>query len=163
MRWARPGDAKALSCIYDESWRGAYQGLIPHIALMRILARRGVSMWRRQIGRATRSILVIDYDGETVGYAQIGASRSKQYARRGEIFELYILPVYQGLGLGGLLFDEARRVLDGRNYCGLLVWALADNELADVFYRRKGGRPASDDIEHFSGHKLRKRAYLWPS
>ena len=70
-------------------------------------------------------------------------------------------PTHQGLGFGERLFEACRHHLDTRQMCGLLVWALADNEIATDFYWRRGGRPIGQAYERFGGRKLRKIAFAW--
>ena len=79
----------------------------------------------------------------------------------GEIYELYFLPVYQGIGLGEHLFEACRQSLDVRKMDGLVVWALADNDMAIEFYRHRGGKPAGEVIEAFGPIRLAKIGFRW--
>ena len=80
---------------------------------------------------------------------------------QGEIFELYLHPIYQGFGLGEKLFDGARIRLAELRLKGLLVWALADNDAACGFYLRLGGKPVAEGAESFGDISLRKVAFAW--
>jgi len=160
VRPARPKDANALATAYEEAWRGAYQGIIPHLDLERMIARRGPGWWERVLQRRA-SLLVLDFGGEVAGYVTYGPCRVRSGPYRGEIFELYLCPIYQGLGLGTKLFDGARQKLRDGRLNGLLVWALSDNEAACDFYTRLGGRPIAEGAETFSGTSLRKIAFVW--
>jgi len=68
-----------------------------------------------------------------------GANRMPQLAYSGEIFELYLAPEYQGMGLGRRMFQAARGDLSAHGYHSFVVWALAGNERAVVFYEKLGG------------------------
>src|SRR4051794_3260612 len=46
IRHARPQDAAGLSGVHDAAWREAYQGVIPDLALRKMIARRGPRWWR---------------------------------------------------------------------------------------------------------------------
>src|ERR1700678_3232583 len=70
-------------------------------------------------------------------------------AYRGEIFELYLAPEYQGAGLGRRMFDAARSDLAAHGYLSFVVWALAGNDRALEFYRRLGGRGVRRAPERF--------------
>ena len=107
VRPARLKDAAALAAAYEEAWRNAYQGIIPHISLQRMLARRGLRWWESALRKRT-PLLVLDFGGEAAGYATYGRCRLGRAPFQGEIFELYLHPIYQGLGLGEKLFDGAR-------------------------------------------------------
>src|SRR5919202_6612677 len=160
VRPARREDVRALAEAHAEAWRGAYRGIIPAITLERMVSRRGEAYWRAVAARR-QGLLVLVFDGAVAGYAMLGRSRSAN-ARAGEIYELYLRPPYQGVGLGRHLFKEAQRTLADFGFRGLIVWALADNAAACAFYRRMGGRPAAEHVEHLGGANLAKIAFVWP-
>ena len=137
IRPARPKDASALADVYAEAWRGAYRGIIPHLSLERMIARRGEAWWKRAFAER-RPLLVLDFDGAASGYATYGRCRAGQAPFQGEIFELYLHPVCQGLGLGEKLFERTRQRLFDLRLKGLMVWALTDNDSACGFYLSLG-------------------------
>ena len=151
-------DAPALAALYAEAWRCAYRGIIPHLSLERMIARRGQAWWERALDERY-PLLLLDFRGEVAGYATFG--RSRLHRTQGEIFELYLHPIYQGLGLGRRLFDETRTRLLDRRYKDLVVWALADNDSACSFYLGLGGKPIAEDAERFGQVSLRKIAFAW--
>lgn len=161
VRPARPKDARALSSAYEEAWRGAYRGIIPHLSLERMIARRSARWWQRAV-RKRSPLLVLDFDGVAAGYVTFGRCRSGRGPFGGEIYELYLHPTYQGLGLGPKLFDGARAQLASSRIKGLLVWALADNEAACGFYLGRGGKPIAEAHERFGDTAVRKIAFVWP-
>ncbi|ODS03012.1 hypothetical protein AUC71_12125 [Methyloceanibacter marginalis] len=160
IRPARPKDAPALASAYEDAWRGAYQGIIPHLSLERMLARRNLRWWQQSLHKRA-PLLVLDFRGEAAGYVTFGRCRMSRTPYQGEIFELYLHPTYQGLGLGTKLFDGARLRLGEMRIKGLLVWALADNEAACGFYLRLGGKPIAEGAESFGDTTLRKIAFAW--
>jgi GNAT superfamily N-acetyltransferase len=153
-------DAPALAAIYAEAWRGAYRGIIPHLPLERMIAWRGQTWWERALDERY-PLLLLDFGGEPAGYATFGRSRLRHTPAQGEIFELYLHPVYQGLGLGRRLFAATRKRLRDRRYKDLVVWALADNNSACNFYLGLGGKPIAEGAERFDQVALRKIAFAW--
>jgi len=160
FRPAVPADANALADIHDTAWRSAYQGLIPHLPLERMISRRGPLWWQRQIQRGSK-ITVLVFDGAPRGYAAWGTARESWPWPAGEIFELYIEPVYQGVGLGTRLFASVREELARAGLGRLVVWALKDNELACAFYGSLGGTPVAAAPEQFGGVSLTRVAFAW--
>lgn len=161
FRPAEPGDAVAIAEVHRQAWLQAYTGIIPFKPLRAMLERRGFRWWQRAI-RGSTSILVLDVGGTMAGYATLGLNRARALPQEGEIYELYLLPEYQGVGLGRKLFSEARRLLASLGCRGLVVWCLTDNDNAMSFYRGAGGRTVADGAELFDGHRLRKVAFAWP-
>jgi GNAT superfamily N-acetyltransferase len=159
VRRAKPSDAKAVASIFGDAWTTSYRGIIPLLTLDGMVRRRGPEWWGSAI-RSGDGILVLELDRVVVGYASCGRARSRS-RYQGEIYELYILPSHQGLGLGEWLFEGCRHTLDERSLNGLVVWALADNAPAIDFYWRRGGRPFAQSKEKIGGSKLDKIAFGW--
>ncbi len=153
-------DASAVAEIHDAAWRSTYQGIIPHIHLERMINRRGPLWWHRQIQRGSKITLFL-YDGVPQGYAAWGEARGNWPWPSGEIFELYISPVFQGLGFGSRLFGAVRRDLKRQGLIRLVVWALKDNEAACAFYGGLGGVPLTTAPERFGDMSLTRVAFAW--
>lgn len=124
-----------------------------------MIRRRGVEWWRNA-ARSGDSLIVLEADKTMIGYATLGPARSKG-SSQGEIYELYLDPVYQGLGFGEHLFEACRHQLDERRLDGLIVWALVENTAATAFYWRRGGRPIASAIDQIGGAMLEKVAFTW--
>lgn len=159
VRRAKRSDAAALMRVFAASWRFAYRGIIPEAHLECLVGRRDEAWWIKSI-RGDANLLVLEISGEVVGYASCGASRDHA-VYHGEIYELYLDPLYLGQGLGELLFEACRARLDKRGLDGLVVWVLEDNDIAQSFYWRRGGRPVARANVAFGAAKLGKIAYAW--
>ncbi|MEG6508042.1 GNAT family N-acetyltransferase [Methyloligella sp. 2.7D] len=149
-----------LAEVYEDAWRNAYQGIIPHLQLERLISLRGPAWWEDAAGRQNPP-LVVELNGEAFGYATYGQSRQRRSPFRGEIYEIYLDPVYQGLGFGSRLFSAARQRLMEVKLKGLMIWALADNDAACSFYLGLGGKPVAEGAERFGEANLRKVAFAW--
>jgi ribosomal protein S18 acetylase RimI-like enzyme len=159
VRRGRPADAGALADIFRDSWQQSYRGIIPHLHLETMIRRRGTDWWSSSI-KSGEHVLVLEVAGTLAGYATCGASRGRTKAE-GEIYEIYMAPVYQGLGFGERLFEACRAGLDERRLKGLVVWVLAENLPAIAFYWRRGGRPVAKAYDRIGGAKLEKIAFNW--
>ncbi len=160
IRWSKPADTTALAALHRDAWRYAYRGIIPGISLERMIARRGPAWWRR-MHRLGHRVLVLEFDNRVAGYATFGPCRTRSLPRRGEIYELYVRPEFQGIGFGKRLFGEARRHLRANGLAGLLVWSLADNDLACRFYMALGGRERIRGYQRIGGTRLEMIAFDW--
>ena len=160
IRRAEPKDASGIASVHDSAWANAYDGIVPHGALHRMIRRRGEKWWADAIRRST-IVLVLEIDGKIVGYATIGRNRVSTLPYDGEIYELYLNPEHQGIGLGTRLFLAARSELKRRKLSGSVVWVLAENDRAISFYENAGGRAVAEGAEHFDGDRLTKLAYCF--
>lgn len=160
IRRADPSDAVAIAEVHHAAWQGAYSGIIPHRALNTMIGRRGSDWWANAIRRAA-SVLVIEIGGDIAGYCTLGRNRARDLRQQGEIYELYLRPECQGVGLGTRLFKAARQKLADHGLKGMVVWALEDNVGALSFYQGIGGRDIAEGVEVFDQKALRKVAFVW--
>jgi GNAT superfamily N-acetyltransferase len=160
MRLAGPADAAAVADAHRNAWMHAYSGIIPYRALTRMIERRGESWWRKAT-RGPATILVAEVAGVVAGYASLGYNRARALPHEGEIYELYLRPEYQGIGLGYQLFHEARRMLKSLGCNGMVVWCLEDSEIAANFFRSNGGVDAVEGMEDFDDVHLKKLGFIW--
>ncbi|MEM8749854.1 MAG: GNAT family N-acetyltransferase [Pseudomonadota bacterium] len=160
IRRAVNGDSFGISAVHDASWRQAYSGIIPHKSLDTMVRRRDPKWWERAIRHSTR-IFVLESQGQIIGYTTLGANRVSALKQEGEVYELYLLPEFQGVGLGKKLFLQARSELNRMGLSGCVVWALEDNEPACAFYENAGGRAVAEGCETFGDKQLNKLAFVW--
>ncbi len=160
IRPAEIEDASGISAVHDAAWMEAYRGIIPAKVLCRMVERRGPYWWQAGLRRSNR-VLVLDFAGKIAGYATYGANRAPGFPYSGEIFELYLAPEYQGLGLGGRLFRASRRSLSESGLNGTIVWSLAENERAVAFYANMGGNLVGSSHEQFGDERRERLAFGW--
>lgn len=160
IRAAREADADRLSAVQAGAWRGTYRGIIPAVALERYISERDGQWWQRVLNRRSGT-LVVDFDGEIAGYVTCGPVRRRVVPADGEIYELYLHPDYQGVGLGRRLFTAATQHMKVRRLKGMVAWVLDANEPATRFYRGMGGQPLATTGEIFGGQHFKKTAFVW--
>ena len=168
VRRAQPSDGESLADAFAASWQEAYRGIIPAVHLERMVARRGPGWWQ-DAARRRRNILVLDAGAKVSGYATFGpmrmiarmSGRAGGRADTGEIQELYLVPEYQGIGLGGRLFKAACAALRRQNYKRVIVRSLEENERALNFYEGYGGRRLARVEETVGGKTMGLVVYEW--
>ncbi|MBB4954858.1 GNAT superfamily N-acetyltransferase [Agrobacterium vitis] len=160
VRPAAPDDAAALSDAHRQAWQYCYSGLIPHKPLSRMLERRDTAWWRKAT-HGGAIVLVVDIGDTIAGYATLGLNRARTLPYDGEIYEIYMRPEYQGVGLGHVLFNECRRSLKSLGYRGMVAWCLEDCGSAVNFFSSNGGVDLVEGVEDFDGVGLKKLGFIW--
>ena len=160
VRRAESQDARAIAEAHRLSWQHTYAGIIPHRPLGQMLERRGEDWWRKAT-RGPATLLVVDVAGIIAGYATLGLNRARALPQEGEIYEIYMRPEYQGIGLGHSLFGEARRLLKSLGCKGMVAWCLEDSESADRFFRSNEGVDIAEGTESFGDTALKKVGFVW--
>lgn len=157
IRKLRNGDDLfAVSRVYEESWRGAYRGLLPQAYLDGIPAGKWVP-YLEQAGR--ESLLLLDGE-KIVGTANCCASRFPELSDWREIVSLYLLPEYWGKCYGKLLFSAVVEQLEAMGYRDLFLWVLEGNQRARTFYERMGFGPNGTYVDdEIGGMPIREMQY----
>jgi GNAT superfamily N-acetyltransferase len=125
VRPATLADADAIGRIQVESWRQAYDGLLPPetIAAFDVTARQ--QLWRDGLARTPRpgsATFVAVAEDETVGFATVGASTSEDGT--GELYAIYVHPSSWGRGAGRALMERSEESLRSSGFPRALLWVL---------------------------------------
>ncbi len=164
IRRARVEDAAAIARVHVESWRSTYAGMLPEKMLLKLSsARHEARWWRHVLGRFRRRHYVYVADHETdgvIGFGSAGASRDRELTHRGEIYALYLLDEYHGVGIGKALFLAlSARLLEERRP-SMVVWVLSSNP-SRYFYEALGGRRIATRKGCMGGVEVEETAYGW--
>ncbi len=135
IRDITPEDSRsAISNVYEQSWKHAYQGIVPQDYLDSIPKGR----WALHIEEAGRRNLVMVRDGMIIGTSGFGKSRMQNMQDYGEVISLYLLPEYMKKGYGRQLLQAVISELENMGFDKVFLWVLEENRNARRFYERFG-------------------------
>ena len=161
IRQGTSGDAEGIARVHVDSWRETYDGILPPRVLSAQTYARRLALWRQTLSRDTdRLVMVAEAGKQIVGFATSGRNRNAAIPFTAEMYTLYVLPEWQGEGIGQELFRESTRRLSADGYKNVVTWVLADNPSVG-FYEWLGGIPVAERDERFGMAVLRQRAYGW--
>ena len=143
IRPARPGDSSAIAAVVKESWLAANRDILPEDSFSRLT--HSVHMCAL-VTREWPNIQVAITGGAIVGAVGVNPA--------GVIWMLYVLPGYQGCGVGSALYDAAIGTLKRSGRRKALLEVLAANENAVAFYRARGWVPEGRRTEHIPGFRF---------
>jgi len=160
VRQARPADAADLARIYIESWHDAYAGILPH-SLLSAMSHKGQSARWQQTMRGPGAVLIAeDAKIGPVGLASLGPARDKGLGLDGEVYTLYVDPVFTGMGAGRLLLAASFAALTEKKYRSCVIWSHARNN-ACFFYEAMGGKRVGARLTKLMGEETPEVAFGW--
>lgn len=149
-------DPMALSLVYEESWKYAYDGIIPREYLDAIPRGR----WADAARAEGRRSLVLTQGERIVGTSCCSRSRLPEMNDWGEIISIYLLPEYMGRGYGRALMSATVRLLGDMDFGDIFLWVLEENLRARGFYEKTGFRPSGRYLDdNIGGRALREMQY----
>jgi ribosomal protein S18 acetylase RimI-like enzyme len=159
IRPATTADAAAIATVRADSWRAAYEGLIPAAALAGATGPASVSAYIESlITRSCAGILVAEPSPgpagpeqcQVIGFASFGPERdaagqlgappeaSPSGSAAGELYAIYVHPAYWGGQAGWQLLTGIVSRAAAQRYASLSLWVLEANDRARRFYERAG-------------------------
>lgn len=160
IRKATLSDAGGIARVHVDSWIATYKNIVPDTYLNQLTYNVREQLWNENL-KADNNYVAENENGEIIGFADGGKERLEKYvAFKGELYSIYILPNYQGQGLGSLLIERVVNDLKGKGINSLLIWVLEDNR-SRGFYEKLGGQAVDRKTITISGKELTEIAYGW--
>lgn len=157
IRLATTADAAAIATIRADSWRAAYDGLMPAAVLAEATGPASVRAYTEFLtARSCAGVLVAEPQPpgpsghQVIGFASFGPERdaagqlgpppeaSPSGTAAGELYAIYVQPAYWSGQAGWQLLTEVVSQATAQRYTSLSLWVLADNLRARRFYERGG-------------------------
>lgn len=155
-------DIEGIAYVHRESWKTTYRGLISNDFLNLITQEHRIKQWSGIFASLTKDDrIVVGKEGEhVVGFAHGGACREAELGYGGELYSIYILKEYQGMGLGRQLLGNITNHLRTKKYNSMMAWVLEGNPSLE-FYLRMGGTPFMNKEIRIGNETMREIAIGW--
>ncbi|QED47947.1 GNAT family N-acetyltransferase [Cytobacillus dafuensis] len=141
-------DIPQVQKVAKTSWNHTYDGIIPKDIQENFLkSAYNDEMMKRRIDQSF--IYVSEVDGEIVGFANFSPVKED---RQMELGAIYLLPDYQGKGIGSALLHEG--IKHAKDVSQVFINVEKDNKIGKAFYDAKGFKLVSEFEENFDGHLL---------
>jgi len=164
MLFVRPAtreDAGAIAEIDVETWRTAYPGILPDRVLLGLSPKRLAADWQAHLRHRPGDVRVAEWTGVgVVGFGSCGAARHTIDGYAGEVQTLYVMPDFQGRGVGRAVLMALFRRLVASGHLSAAIWVLRDNP-SRFFYERMGGRQIAQRRIPMGGVPIPAVAYGW--
>jgi ribosomal protein S18 acetylase RimI-like enzyme len=159
IRPATVNDAHTLATVHIACWEETYTGLLPADYIAQHNLAKRLAIWTSILSKE-HLVSVYEADGQVVGFVDGGRIRDDVPNYKGEIYALYLLKKYQGLGIGKALFNHMRKLLEANQFHPFTAWVLADNPSL-LFYQKMGARIIGERLEEISGKMVKDIQLGW--
>ena len=142
VRDARIDDIEDMCKVNTKTWLTTYKDILPDYILEKRIEsekQRIINTKNDLIQNPNNIKLVGLFDNKIVGMSYAGLSETNIFPKAGEIYNLYILKEYQGLGLGKLMFYKAIERLLLQEYKDLVIKCIKNNPSC-LFYEKLNGK-----------------------
>lgn len=136
-RQASVADSLAAARVNVQSWRESFPERHQDSDDLSIEGR--AAMFRHRFGASFYRMFVAEAQGQgAIGFVDVGRPRDARWHCDAELYAIYVLKRYQGLGVGQRLFELACEAVLAQGLATMYLIALQDNPHR-VFYERLGG------------------------
>lgn len=134
-------DCLAVCHVVTVAWNETYKGIVPDSELEKLYANEEerTEKWLNVFDREDAKTLVLEIDGEVVGFSHYDAANQDKFPGYGEIRALYIISRYHKYGFGRKLVDESKKEIKGLGFNKMIICCLKGNP-SNEFYKHIGGK-----------------------
>ena len=143
IRPATAGDSETIVQLVREAWRAANENRLPGDTVAKLAQSSRLAGF---VASEWQSVRVAEKDGQIIGVVGVNPA--------GVIWMLYVMPGFQGCGVGSALYDNAIGAMKQAGSRKALLEVLASNENAVAFYRARGWVPEGRRTEHIPGFRF---------
>lgn len=160
IRQAVPSDAKAIAKIQVDTWRATYAGIVADstLAAMSYDDREQKNLSILQGNTCFSFVSVTIEDNDVMGFSMGGRIRDAIAGYDGELYALYVTPLYHGQGIGKRLMIKTIHDLSEKGMEHVVTWVLSENP-SRAFYEKMGGVLLTEKEIDINGQKLKEVAY----
>ena len=140
IRKRRKEDCFDIAKVVTISWNETYKNIVPKWFLEELKTNeqeRALKTYN-EFDENNNNTLVLEINGEIVGFTNYGKTEDTGYSNCGEIMALYIINKYHGYGLGRKLVNEAVKELKKMGFDKMIIACLKGNP-TNEFYKHIGG------------------------
>ena len=160
IRKIKREDCEAIARVVTISWNESYRGIVPDSFLNKLQTNekeRAERMYN-EFDENINTQLVLEVNGDVVGFANFGISDDEEFQHCGEIFALYIVGKYKGNGFGRKLVEEVVKEIKLMGLNQMIISCLKRNKSND-FYKHIGGKFVKERI--YKKLNLPENVYLY--
>lgn len=154
-------DIPQVAKLHVETWQQSFRGIAPQNYLDGLSVEKRQKAFReRFFDEDYRMFVAETSDSEVVGFVDVGKPSEGVDGFEAELYAIYLLPEFQGKGIGGKLFKVATQDLLDRNYKSMDLQTLVVSPFRN-FYKKMGGKIVGKSIYKLGEEDFETVFYGW--
>ena len=136
VRKARLSDAQEIASIHVNSWKSAFEDLMPERYINSYTLEDRNAEWIKVLGSASESVIIAEDKSRLVGF--LSYSESENSLGTLDLNKLYLCPSIYGEGVGYLLMKQMENEAQTACIDLIRLYVLDKNQSAINFYSKQG-------------------------
>lgn len=139
IRKATEKDSEDIINVNNSTWNTTYKGLIPDGILKKYTnnSEEKIIKIKKIIKEYDNFLIALD-NKKVIGLISYGKSLNKEFKNSGEIYSLYLIKEYQGLGIGKKLFFKGIEELIKKGFDSMIINVLENNPTIKFYIKYSG-------------------------
>ena len=161
IRRATIGDILQIAKVHVESWQKSFRGIAPQKYLDNLSIEKREKAFRERFFDKDYQMFVAETaENKIVGFADFGKGRDDQPEYKSELYAIYLLPAFQGKGIGGELFKKGVKDLLDQGCNSMYLQALEVSPYRG-FYEKMGGKVIGRSTHKLGDQDFATLFYGW--
>lgn len=139
IRKVSKGDEDTLAYIQTESWKAAFNNIIPDELLAKYTdINRATEMYRKLLDDNIGNGYILEVEGTPHCIAYWDATREDDLPGYAELICIHSLQDKWHQGYGSKMIDKVLEDMKKAGYSKVMLWVFTENQRAIAFYKSKG-------------------------
>ena len=161
IRKAGIEDVPQIAEVHVESWQKSFRGIAPQKYLNDLsVEKREKAFNERFFDKDYLMFVAETEENKIVGFADFGKGRDDQPKYERELYAIYLLPEFQGKGIGGELFKKGVKKMLAEGYTSMYLQALEISPYRK-FYEKMGGKVIGRSTYKLGDEDFNSLFYGW--
>lgn len=136
LRNAKQSDIQAIAQIHVNSWKAAFDGLMPNDYIAGYTVASRMTEWQQILNSQADTVIVAENGDKVVGF--MSYRNNPECKETVELDKLYLCPSVYGQKLGSRLLDHLEKNAINNKKSVVSLYVLDSNEAAIQFYSKHG-------------------------
>lgn len=163
IRKATFDDAAEIANVHINSWREAYQSLLPQDFLddRPLYFKNRYELWKKVTKNSQLTFVAETTDNGVVGFINGDIARDDKFRGQVEIYCIYLMKKFHGQGIGYSLLKKFFKSSVEKGFEKSYLWVLKNNPTIK-FYERAGAKFTGDIVkDKIGGIEVEELCYHW--